>query len=545
MKRQREESSSSNNNDNEHKKTSKTATTNSPTILYPKLYNESIQDAKDNLDYIISFGQQIYEKKQFQRLWKDDNRNRFRFLQCNKNNQYDNDYNVSSLTSSSSSKVTSHSKKKNNNLRIKSRKNNYLIHSEDHFLYNEMSNYIKRKGIKQHKDKHKQSCTLFQWPISRNIHNILSRCRNDDDNNNNNNHDNNITDDAWEEEYGDGLIYEEIQNKFDVNLEQENKIIDEMIHRAWDRAIHVASTTIGVDLDMTNTSDTSNVSCSNTSYISNNKSESSIVTNIPDPNQDNNNNHYNEEKSIDSINHKMTHLQQMINQVSPNQINSIMKCKSLGITFDPIQVYTQDGHNNNDKDDTLYYYKCPSCHIVYNFISKEEIMTHLFGSSLPSNDEEDDLVKGCCWKLIHEKHCQVVKSILEREQNHIIDGLLHILFQKGIKRMKYVEDCRSNDGSSNKMNNDNDDVGKNPHHISDVMNWVDVLSFMKEEIDETTIHCTNNCSEEEEAVVAVGCNEKTIQVHDKILPITLNKDVLKVVIGKAVNRYGVMNDNKS
>ena len=252
---------------------------------------------------------------------------------------------------------------------------------------------------------------------------------------------------------------------------------------------------------------------------------------------------------------KKREFQKVMSRISSHQIQTVMKCKALGIKFDPIKVFEQrggtkedrderanrkderdDGDMNNmdDTDNTMQsrrmFYKCQSCNQTLIYTCNEDVYKHLYGS-----DERN----GCCWNLIHSKHVEIIKSIIEKEGIHIIDGLLHVLFQNAANHEDKGKDKDVNGSSSS------------------ALNWVDVITLMEEELNKRSNRMSNSVSSyihnsNNNGNIKIRSDElsgqgedytKKITVHDNILPIALNRDILEVVTRHVVNRYGVCGEH--
>lgn len=373
-----------------------------------------------------------------------------------------------------------------------------------------------------------------------------------------------ITDNHWKNQYEDESSDE---------LEQSNSqklVLNEMLDRAWERAIHVASATIACPLVHTVPS----VPASNktpSKIINPAKSSSSslgaIVVNDIDNDTKQNDQHMKSNDDDDNTNdidkddmnnneeHSETkrELEEIMSRISSHQIQAVIKCKALDITFDPIKVFERHVKKNGENDKHNYdmddaddnsnskqlFYKCQSCNQTLRYKSNEDTLKHLYGT-----DERN----GCCWKLIHLKHIKIIKSIVEKEGIHTIDGLLHVLFQNTSSRRLKGED-KSVDGST-----------------ASAMNWMDVMTSMKEELNKRSYNWSNSVSSHNHNNNSISSNSgnitgksdhhrcgklscqgedytKRITVHDDILPIALNKDVLELVTRHLVHRYGVCGDH--
>jgi hypothetical protein len=198
----------------------------------------------------------------------------------------------------------------------------------------------------------------------------------------------------------------------------------------------------------------------------------------------------NKNDETDDTDYEVDKIQSIIEQLPTEPVQSVLKCKALGITFDPIEVF--------NKHDGEQFFTCQVCKRDIKYKTNKQALEHLFGGA--------DGVAGCCWKIIQSKHLKIIKTILDREGLHIVDGLLHILI----------------DRASKKKNEENEKL-----------NWIDVIQLMEEELASSRNRkgskFQSNCFD-------------THKVRDEILALPLNKDTLEVVTRNAIRRYGISED---
>jgi len=264
------------------------------------------------------------------------------------------------------------------------------------------------------------------------------------------------------------------------------KTLEEMITRAWERAIHASSTTIAA---------------SDTDSLPIQKHQSSIValgSNFANDDAKANVDNGNKNRKIDDDtveseqndkDEDEEQIEEVMQRISPNQVCALMKCKALNISFDPVQVF------NDDKNGLSY--RCQSCGNIIKYTSREGITSHLFGT-----DEAD----GCCWRLIDTKHSEIIEEILEHESLQLLDGMIHILFEHAKQKKKESQDSR-------------------------LFNWIDVMSFVENELKKSISSCNNRNT---------GCSIGTLKVHPDILPIAMNKDIFEIVLKQLIGRYGYL-----
>ncbi len=522
----------------------------------PLVYKELEQDLEDYLDHILSFGREIDLKTKAQQRWLEENDTKYSFIDSGRAKKSKHDYKNDDDDESYQDPPLQHSNIKHFNYtndylsdiepRIPLAKNSgakkyYLVHAEDQLLYKDfISSYLQPYSYVSFGKKrfHSVPVYVFKWPRD----SIMKRMLKDKQNK--------VKlskTDHWEEEYGDGVTFQEMKKILDVTdndnddnpnnstkydgdkegdtIHNEKEAFEEILHNAWDRAVHLASTTVVASAsscsnNVNSEDSTTNISIASSSNKSRANVSSARFSHSPSSFQSEDDVNISEIDHDDSDTDSIEKLKQMSNRISSNQIQSIMKCKSLGISFDPIKVFDKDG---------TQFYKCQCCHQDLEFISNEDVYQHLFGSN--GNI-------GCCWKKIKLKHYDIMKSLLEREGIHIIDGLLHIILKHGMKRM------RTKHKSYQENQSKNDDHNQRRKRQNHGMNWVDILTFMRKELDESidecdddkaTSTCTNNSNRDGEMF-------RTLKVKKDVLPITLNDDVLNKVISRVIDRYGIGNN---
>ncbi len=300
--------------------------------------------------------------------------------------------------------------------------------------------------------------------------------------------------DYWDLEYGDGINE---SNNSNTNSSSSNykesehrAVLEEMITTAWNRAVHASSTAIS---PLENTDDS----------VCSSKQSSNVESNVAkDKNEDDEKrnanvdgfNHNNDKNDHDTVNTEdndsnesnvKEKIEKAMKRISSNQVRAVMKCKALNISFEPIQV------SSDDKNELSY--RCQSCGNILKYTSREGVMNHLFGSN------QSD---GCCWKLINAKHREIIKDILQRQSVQLIDGLTHIIFTNAIQKKK-----------------ENPDSGP--------FDWIDVMNFVESELKKSISEVGQNCM-----------NEGTLKVHPNILPIPMNTGIFELVLKRLIDRYG-------
>lgn len=370
------------------------------------------------------------------------------------------------------------------------------VHIEDVVLYSNMNhvkyvNLYEECNLKRSRTN-KAPAVLFLWPVDcddleeREIEGAKSN-----------------VDHEWEHYFGDGLdeidfrryrsrkrkfsdLMGDMVHKKSLKKEGERELQD-LIQRSWDKAVHIAS----------NVFDTST-----SAGIGENSSQ--------------NNNPLNENKSGNDCKEAST--DRLI------QAQAVLRCKELGIEFDPIYITEHDP-----------YYTCQICNKRLRFHSREKVIVHLFGSITD---------RGCCWNRIRQEQERIAQKVLENEALNIIDNLLHIVFK------------------SLKQRNDQD-----KDRQDDPMNWLDVCNsiietlekathvqqFMKNENNfamqlfsspERVAHYNgsygdvNKSGNLGKSMQVVERSElQTIQIDQDLLPFVLNKDIMQIVLSRLIGRY--------
>ena len=346
------------------------------------------------------------------------------------------------------------------------------VHAEDTVIYSKLKSvkYMNDESGQQHSQtKNMADTSLFQWPMDFNEYYSLqqeqhkkkskegwieTKCSSD-------------VDKEWRNYFGDGIDPQEflqrrsrkrshakISSMGSDSIAQGNDhkrrsklALQEFIQRAWDKAVHIASNTI----EISPVDDATRLS----------QNSASLMTMETQRNRE----------------------EEMTQRPRRQQDRYALRCKQLGIHFDPIYI---------DDDDP--YYTCQSCKKRIKFVSNEKVMEHLFGSSE---------TKACCRGLIEKKEEDILYGSVEKEAMNLIDNLLHIVFKK-FKGVGLQEDK--------------------------TINWINICDAMKE-----TLSDPSNVSNISEGSKRAG--EETFQAQPNMSPFPLNEDLIKVAVSRLIERY--------
>ena len=397
---------------------------------------------------------------------------------------------------------------------------NVKIHAEDTLLYSQLKN-VKFFGLDDaRKDAMKANVqrelysSLFRWPAD---YNDIIACGTEPK-------DSASVDQEFERYYGDGVDEQDFHTRRfrkrkiteissssyrtctatgEANTLDESfsVVLQDMIRRSWDKAMHIASNTLEI---RTRKDDGKNVNLDGNTGDLNDK-----------PSSDD----FEDDSSDRSI-----------------QAKAVLKCKQLQIEFDPIYVPDDDP-----------FYICQCCNKRIRYHSNERIISHLYGSIQE---------RGCCWKVIRAKQELVVKNILEQEAMNIVENLLQITF-KTIKQklenrnkklrvpvMNWVDICDAMMTTLNMASTCN--IQMEDSIEFEKLQKEQAAQIEKQQnqsvtnMDIETPGLSNNWSKMMDVKTSKGRPGgavDTIQVDPNLLPCPLNRDVMKVALSRMIQRY--------
>mmetsp|Transcript_8192 Transcript_8192/g.15411 ORF Transcript_8192/g.15411 Transcript_8192/m.15411 type:complete len:516 (-) Transcript_8192:1216-2763(-) len=375
------------------------------------------------------------------------------------------------------------------------------VHVEDTVLYSKMNSvkYLDMYDEYNLKRSRTKKCpvVLFRWPVDyddleeRQIMQPVDAKAGGESN----------VDDEWEYYFGDGLDEEDFRryrsrkrkysnvectpSNSHLMKEGEEKELQDLIQRSWDKAVHIASNIFDTNLKPT------------TATTNKREKSSRDDGKVTDEN-----------KSIPQ--HKEAISDRLI------QAQAVLRCKELGIEFDTILVPEYDP-----------YYTCQVCKKRIRYKSNEMVMIHLFGSVTK---------RGCCWNRIREEQENIVQRVLENEALNIIDNLLQVVF-KSLKQRRPSEDPMNWLDVCNSMI----ETLQNATNIKQLMTSEnDLVTQMISSSEYFTqnqrygqVHGDNLGQYEQVDHSAL----QTIQIDQDLLPFVLNKDVMKIALSRLVARY--------
>ena len=289
MKRKRDNNSKEDTNDPKQRNVKPGRGTKEPSAGGPKpykpAYKEKEDDLHDNLDYVVSLGHQITRLKALQEKWLNEKRNRniFQLVKpqtiaetCHDNDDDEHQHQIKTTTNNDYlSPVATYISEQHTTIPKQqySRTKKLCVHAEDNGIYSSMKFATKlKKKQKIHLKEIAPSIyssnesLLFTWPI-KNISKTIQKVNNDTELSSKNDAEKGINlpstrEDEWELEYGDDVSYLELKKKIScTHLSNENNkeddsasdyadgnnndklVLEEMMHKAWERAVHLTSST--------------------------------------------------------------------------------------------------------------------------------------------------------------------------------------------------------------------------------------------------------------------------------------------------------------
>ena len=475
-----------------------------------------VKEMHSHLDHIIATGNQILTDAHIGNNW------------IKRSNKIPRD--TDTRTSSS------HGKSSGGSVQMKLQRgcqHNVKIHAEDTLLYSQLKN-VKFFGLDDaRKDAMKANVqrelysSLFRWPadyndiVARGTEPKVEASKLDEDAASVD------VDQEFERYYGDGVdeqdfhtrrsrkrkiteisssSYRTCTGEAETMDESFSVVLQDMIRRSWDKAMHIASNTLEIR--------TRKDGGKNTNLDGN-------IGDLDDgPSPSPSSDDFEEDSSDRSI-----------------QAKAVLKCKQLQIEFDPIYVPDDDP-----------FYTCQCCNKRTRYHSNERIISHLYGSIQE---------RGCCWNVIREKQELIVKNILEQEAMNIIENLLQITFKtikqklehlKGNSRvpvMNWVDVCDAMMTTLNMASTCNTQM-KDSSELEKLQK--EQATQVAKQQNQNVINMdmeTPGLSENWSNVMDMETSNKvetcgavdTIRLDSNLLPCPLNRDVMKVALSRMIQRY--------
>jgi len=458
-----------------------------------KSYQNAVNDMSTHLDHVIAIGNQIIHDAHKRNVWMK--------------RLHDNNGSVNMKETEMTNS------------------RNIIIHAEDTLLYSRLKNVQHlHNSIDHHASRddcmhQESSAALFQWPVDYNDivagDTIPAFGASEDD----------VfasVNDEFERYYGDGVNEQDFQtrryrkrkrteisgcshhNVTDISDDTSGSVVlQDVIRRAWDKAMHIASNTLAYNVRNAEDQNTTQHSTPQTELFPDTRSSS--------------------DEHKEEITDRST------------QAKSVLKCKELRIEFDPIYIPDDDP-----------YYKCQCCKKRIKYHSNALIISHLYGSIHK---------QGCCWNAIREKQEQIVRDIMEREAMNIVDNLLQIVFKTMKQKMDrssgdrpimtWLDVCNTMTATLNMAR----DPQMTKHVEYQELEKEQMAQIAKQQnqsvqVDETMddpegrSQASNN-REDIRGRTKLDSSDGigTLQIDHDLMPFTLSRDVMKVSLSRLIERY--------
>jgi len=382
-------------------------------------------------------------------------------------------------------------------------------HAEDHWIYRPLLDSTTSTSFP----------SIFKWPFQNPIPPLKTFIHyNDTNHNNNSNNNNNIleVDLYYEDEYGDSFIPSPIycnwdnHDKFSKQVigvdsssssiqqqqqQQQQKqqsttqdtimdtILNDMIHQAWNQAVHLLDTVVSCDLPFSFTTTSTSFPTgdrTNTTTLEQDMTDMFIHMNIP---------------------------------------STPVKYIDLdGITWFQCQTCTSPAFYSNEEWNTHFYgYENTTYTTTATATTTTTTAATTTINQQQQMQQQDDYKQseGCGCIFFKKRQYEIIQKILFKEAMFIVDGILHIILSH-IKKIFQR-------GEFNYRANFN------------LLDWKEVIQVFEQAIHPSSTSSTTDWKEEQVL--------ESLLVHPNLLPMPINNHVITTAKLRLIERYGKFNLN--